>query len=238
LAIGNWGLGIIFMITKILSILAAWIIGVISALGYFGVVLLMAIESANIPLPSEIIMPFAGYLVYRGEFNLWLVGLAGAAGCVVGSVISYWLGARGGRPLVERYGKYILISRHDLDLADRWFTRYGEAAVFVGRLLPVVRTFISFPAGIARMKFGRFVAYSFFGSLPWTIALAYIGLKMGESWDTLGGYFHRADWVILALILIGGGWWVWRRARNIKTPASLDASQGGQERKNIKTKFK
>lgn len=174
----------------------------------------MAIESANIPLPSEIIMPFSGFLVASGEMNLWLAGLAGAVGCVIGSIFSYWLGMVGGRPLVEKYGKYILVSHHDLDLADRWFKKRGEITVFVGRLLPVVRTFISFPAGISRMNFGRFVIYSFLGSLPWTLALAFVGQKMGENWENIRVYFHKFDYVILGLIVLLIIWWVWRHLKN------------------------
>jgi len=202
------------MATQILSVIANWIMGVISTLGYGGVVLLMAIESANIPLPSEVIMPFSGFLVAKGELNLWLVGLSGAIGCVLGSIVSYWLGAWGGRPLIEKYGKYILISHHDLDLADGWFKKRGEITVFIGRLLPIVRTFISFPAGISRMNFGRFVIYSFLGSLPWCIFLAYLGQKLGENWENLRKYFHGLDWVILALIVLGIVWWVWRHLKN------------------------
>lgn len=187
---------------------------VINSLGYTGVALLMAIESANIPLPSEIIMPFAGFLVAEGHLNLWLVGLAGGVGCVLGSVVSYWIGAWGGRPLIEKYGKYILISHHDLDLADRWFQKRGEMTVFVGRLLPVVRTFISFPAGISKMHFWRFVLYSFLGSVPWSLALAYLGQKLGENWESLRRYFHGFDWAILALIIIGIIWYVRRHIKN------------------------
>ena len=187
---------------------------VISTLGYGGVVLLMAIESANIPLPSEVIMPFSGFLVTKGELNLWLVGLAGAVGCTVGSIFSYYLGKWGGRPLIEKYGKYILISHHDLDLADRWFKKKGEMTVFVGRLLPVIRTFISFPAGISEMNFPRFVVYSFLGSFPWSLLLAYVGLKMGENWESLRGYFHGLDWVILILIVVGIVWYVNRHIKN------------------------
>ncbi|MCX6811206.1 MAG: DedA family protein, partial [Candidatus Berkelbacteria bacterium] len=138
------------MIHSILAAISGFIIATISTLGYGGIVLLMAIESACIPLPSEVIMPFSGFLVFDGRFNLWLIALAGAVGCVVGSVIAYWVGMYGGRPLIERYGKYILISHHDLDLADRWFNKHGDVAIFFSRLLPVVRTYISFPAGIAR----------------------------------------------------------------------------------------
>src|SRR5512147_1298245 len=191
------------MIAKIIEALGTFVIWGISGTGYLGIVILMAIESACIPLPSEIIMPFSGYLVFRGEFDLFRVSLAGAFGCVVGSVPAYYAGLYGGRPLVEKYGKYVLISRHDLDIADRWFSRYGDWAIFFSRLLPVVRTFISFPAGIARMNVPRFIIYTFVGSFPWCLGLAYLGMKLGENWDTLGVYFHKFDLVIG--ILVAGG---------------------------------
>lgn len=203
------------MASVILGAVSNWIIHVINLGGYWGVVLLMAIESANIPLPSEIIMPFAGFLVAEGQLNLWWVGTAGAFGCLVGSIFSYWLGAWGGRPLVEKYGKYILISHHDLNLADKWFQKHGEITVFVGRLLPVVRTFISFPAGIARMNFFRFSLYSFLGSWPWCVFLAWLGVKLGENWESLRKYFHGFDWAILALIVLGIIWYVRRHLKNI-----------------------
>jgi membrane protein DedA with SNARE-associated domain len=161
-------------------------------------------------------MPFSGFLVFDGRFNLWLIALAGAIGCVIGSIIAYWVGMYGGRPLIEKYGKYILISHHDLDLADRWFKRYGGAAIFFSRLLPVVRTYISFPAGIARMNFGRFVLYTFLGSFPWCLGLGYIGLKLGQNWESLKKYFHGADYIIAALIIIGIVWWIWRHLKNRK----------------------
>src|SRR5438105_6544013 len=128
------------MIGRIITIISSFVVATISALGYGGVVLLMAIESACIPLPSEIIMPFSGYLVFKGEMTLWGIALAGAAGCVLGSLLAYWLGAYGGRPPVEKYGKYVLIWHHDLALADRWFQKHGDITIFIGRLLPVVRT--------------------------------------------------------------------------------------------------
>ena len=143
------------MIETIISYLAGFIIAAISLLGYGGVILMMAIESACIPLPSEIIMPFSGYLVSTGRFSLIGVSLAGAVGCVVGSVIAYWIGYYGGRPMAEKYGKYVLVTKHDLDIADKFFNKYGNTAVFISRLLPVVRTFISLPAGISRMNFWR-----------------------------------------------------------------------------------
>ena len=181
--------------------------------------LLMAIESACIPLPSEIIMPFSGYLVSKGEFNLWFVGVAGAFGCVVGSLVAYWVGMYGGRPFIEKYGRYVLVSAHDLDLADRWFDRFGEIIVFASRLLPVIRTFIAFPAGVARMNLKKFVVYTFLGSLPWCIGLAYVGQKLGEQWDknpTLKTLFHRFDFVIGIVLFAAAVWWVWRHVKHIR----------------------
>jgi membrane protein DedA with SNARE-associated domain len=205
------------LVARIIEILSAFIVATISTLGYGGVALLMAIESACIPLPSEVIMPFAGYLVYKGQFNLWAVGVAGAVGCVVGSWVAYYVGLYGGRPLIEKYGRYVLLSSQDLDLADRWFKRYGEVIVFASRLLPVVRTFIAFPAGIARMNMTRFTLYTFLGSLPWCIGLAYVGQLLGEQWDkneTLKTWFHRFDFVIGILIVLAVVWWVWRHLKH------------------------
>jgi membrane protein DedA with SNARE-associated domain len=204
------------MIAWIIEVLAKFVIDTISSSGYLGIVILMGIESACIPLPSEIIMPFSGYLVFRGDFELFRTGLAGAFGCVVGSVPAYYLGLYGGRPLVEKYGKYVLISHWDLDLADRWFERYGDWAIFFSRLLPVVRTFISFPAGVARMNFTRFVIYTLIGSFPWCLGLTYIGMKLGENWDTLGVYFHEFDIVIGILIAMGVLYYVWHHLKGRK----------------------
>ncbi len=207
------------MVAKIIELLSAFIVATISALGYGGIVLLMAIESACIPLPSEIIMPFSGYLVYTGELNLWIVSVAGAVGCVLGSLVAYGAGMYGGRPFIEKYGRYVLISHHDLDLADRWFNRFGEVIVFASRLLPVIRTFIAFPAGVARMNIKKFVVYTFIGSLPWCLGLAYVGQKLGEQWDTnptLKTLFHRFDFAIGIAIMLAAVWWVWRHLRHAK----------------------
>ena len=204
------------MIDQLISAVAGFVISTISRLGYGGIVLLMTIESACIPLPSEIIMPFSGYLVHRGELNLQLVALAGAVGCVIGSLIAYHVGAWGGRPLIEKYGKYILISPHDLAIADRWFERHGDITVFIGRLLPVIRTFIAFPAGVARMPLWRFNLYTFVGSYVWSLALAWIGMKLGEHWDTLGFYFHRFDAAIAVVGLAAVAWYVWRHVRQMR----------------------
>jgi len=201
---------------SILSALSSFIVHVISSLGYGGVVLLMGIESANIPLPSEVTMPFSGFLVSTGQFNLFWVAIAGGVGCLWGSLLSYWMGALGGRPLIERYGRYVLMSRHDLDLTDKWFKRWGMATVFIGRLLPVVRTFISFPAGIAKVNIWRFSLYTFVGSVIWSYLLAWIGFKLGENWDSLKSYFHRFDAVILALIIIGIILWIYRHIKYSK----------------------
>ncbi len=201
------------MISEIIAILAKFIIWGIDGLGYTGVVLMMAIESACVPLPSEIIMPFSGYLVSTGRFGLWGVSVAGAGGCVIGSAIAYWVGYYGGRPMAEKYGKYVLITNHDLNIADNFFKKYGNAAVFISRLLPVVRTFISLPAGIARMNFWQFVIYTFFGSLPFCYLLAYVGKKLGDNWNTLGVYFHKFDLVIGIVILIGIIWFVRRHMK-------------------------
>lgn len=216
------------MIATLLTWLSSFIIAVISALGYPGIVLLMAIESACIPLPSEIILPFSGYLVWTGRFNLWWVATMGALGCNVGSAAAYYVGAHGGRPLLMRYGKYVLISRREIEMADRWFARYGQWTVFFSRLLPVIRTFIALPAGVARMDLGKFHLYTFLGSWPWCYGLAYAGYTMGAHWPTLREYFHQFDYVIGALLVLGVIvyiWWHWNHraeeseARTTAAPA-------------------
>lgn len=203
------------MLEKIITIIAAWIMSVISTMGYGGIVLLMAIESACIPLPSEVIMPFAGFLVFKGEMSLWLVALAGAIGCVLGSIPAYYVGMFGGRPLAEKYGKYVLISKKDLDWADQAFKKHGEIIIFIGRMLPAVRTFIAFPAGVARMNMSKFIVYTFIGSLIWCGLLAYAGMKMGESWESLKVYFHQFHYVIIAAGLIFAVWYVRRHFKHV-----------------------
>lgn len=202
------------MSEKILAVIAHFIIAVISDSGYLGVTLLMAIESACIPLPSEIIMPFAGYLAHTGQLTLIGVSVAGAIGCNLGSAVAYWIGAVGGRPLITRYGRFVLLDNRDLDRAEHFFARYGAIAVFVGRLLPIVRTFIALPAGIARMSQVRFHVYTFLGSLPWCFALAYVGMKLGQTWDNdprFKAAFHQYHLVVEVLILAGVIWFVWTR---------------------------
>jgi membrane protein DedA with SNARE-associated domain len=205
------------MTEKILALLFVFITKVISTSGYLGVTLLMGIESACIPLPSEIIMPFSGYLVFTGRFSLIWVATAGAIGCNLGSIVAYWIGAYGGRPLVERFGRYVLLSRHDLDRTTRFFEKYGAVTVFVGRLLPVVRTFIALPAGIARMNQFRFHLYTFLGSWPWCFFLAYVGKKLGERWHTDPSFkeaFHRFHMVVVVLLVAGVVWFFASHLKN------------------------
>jgi len=208
------------LIEGLIAKLGLFVISVISTLGYFGVMMLMAVESACIPLPSEVIMPFSGYLVHTGQFNLWLLAFMGALGCNLGSLVAYEIGYYGGRPLVERFGSYIFLNQHDLDLTDRFFARFGDVTVLISRMLPVVRTFIALPAGIARMPRSRFHLYTFIGSFPWCLGLAYLGIKAGEHWNYLGKYFHQFDKVIGAIILIGVIWFVWSHWQHrVRTPA-------------------
>ena len=202
------------MTEKILAVLFLFIKSIIGSTGYAGIAILMAIESACIPLPSELIMPFAGYLVFEGSMNLFWVATAGAIGCNLGSLVAYEIGHYGGRPLVERYGRWILMGRRELDWADRFFSRWGYAAVLVARMLPVVRTFIALPAGIARMPRAKFHIYTFLGSWPWCFILAWAGMKLGANWRSLGKYFHQLDAVIGVLLVAGIGWFVWSHWKN------------------------
>ena len=197
------------LVEGIITEISRFVVSMISTFGYTGIFLTMAIESACIPLPSEIIMPFAGYLVTTGQFTMLGVTLAGAIGNVAGSIVAYYAGVWGGRPFVERYGPFMLVSRKDIEMADRWFAKYGEAAVFFGRMLPIVRTFISLPAGIAGVNIYRFILFTFLGALPWCYFLAYVGVKMGEQWEHLKDYFHQFDIAIGVGLALAIGYFVW-----------------------------
>ncbi|MDQ0286035.1 membrane protein DedA with SNARE-associated domain [Desulfofundulus luciae] len=199
-------------LSYLLEIVVEWVVGFISDLGYWGIAIGMAIESANIPLPSEVILPFGGYLVSTGRLDFFWAAMAGTIGGTVGSIISYFIGLWGGRPFLLRYGRYIGISHKHFELAERWFHRYGEATVFFTRLMPVVRTFISLPAGISGMNFPRFVIYTFLGSLPWSFFLTYLGLKMGQHWQDLKYWFHRLD-LVVALGLLVLVVYLWRKRK-------------------------
>lgn len=212
------------MTERILAILFVFISNIIAKTGYVGIAILMAIESACIPLPSELIMPFGGYLAYQGTFRLVWLATAGAIGCNLGSLVAYEIGCYGGRPLVERYGRWILMGHRELDWADRFFARWGYLAVFIARLLPVIRTFIALPAGVARMPRLRFHIYTFLGSWPWCFALAWLGMKLGENWRDLGKYFHKFDAVIGITLLIAIAWFIRSHWQNRMSRQSSVAS--------------
>jgi len=186
----------------ILAPLSAFILGTISAWGYAGIVACMAIESACIPLPSEIIMPFSGYLASNGRFSLWGVSIAGGVGNVIGSALAYEAGRRGGRPLAERLARWKIIRMSDYDQGNRWLQRHGIAVAFWSRLLPIVRTFISFPAGAARVSYGRFLLFTLLGSVIWSFALAWVGVVLGEHWHDIRKVMRPFDLVIVAAGLV------------------------------------
>jgi len=197
---------------KIIGFVFQLVTQIINVGGYAGIIGLITLNSSGIPIPSEIIMPFSGYLVYLGRFNLILVALAGAAGCNLGSAIAYWIGARGGRPLVERYGNWVLMSHHDLDRMTWFFDKYGSTAILIGRMLPVVQTFVAFPAGIAKMPRLRFHIYTSAGSFAWYFCLAWAGMKLGEKWHTdprLEQAFHRFHVAIEVGLLVAFVYFVW-----------------------------
>jgi membrane protein DedA with SNARE-associated domain len=235
------------MVKAIFYVLGGFCVLVMGTLSYLGIALLMGIESACIPLPSELIMPYAGALsdpgvsaalleTYKGvglsslpQFNLWLAALAGAIGCNLGSELAYWVGAKGGRPAIERYGRYVLMSKHELAIADKWFARRGEAIVFIARLLPVIRTFIAFPAGVARMNRTKFHVYTFAGSFPWCLGLAYTGQYLGvqllDEHSPLKQVMHKFDLVIGIAIVASAVLFIRSRLRTLKGYRDAEAAE-------------
>jgi len=180
----------------------------ISSIGYFGIFFLMALESAAIPVPSELIMTFSGYLAYQRVFDFTAIVFVGAAGCLSGSIISYWVGLKGGRAFIDKYGKYVLMNHRHLDIAENWFKKYGDKAVFFSRMLPIVRTFISLPAGIGKYSFKKLVVFSFVGSLPWCFVLAYIGFRLGPQWKNIITFFNSLDIIVIfSIIAIAVYYW-------------------------------
>jgi len=201
------------MSEKIIAALVAFI----ASGGYASVALLMAIQSACVPIPSEVIMPFAGFVLATSQAKLIILATVASLASNLGSIPAYWVGARGGRPMVERFGGYVLLSRRDLDLVEHFFAKYGSITVLVGRMLPIVRTFIALPAGIAKMNLFRFHLYTVIGSWPWCYALAYIGMKLGATWNTdprFKEFFHRFHVGVEAILLVGAVWFVWSHWKN------------------------
>ncbi len=206
------------MMSQAVSSLTHLITQIISSLGYPGVALLMVLQTVAIPIPSEIILPFAGYLASLGRFNIWLIAFSGGLGSCLGASIAYYIGYKGGRPLVEKYGKMILISEYDLQLTDKFFSKNETWAIFFGQLLPVVRSFIAFPAGIAKANYRKFLVYTFAGSFVWSLVLAYVGLKLGPQWLVLRERFRWLDYVVVLAIIIFLIFWVWRHLRSRYEP--------------------
>jgi len=197
----------------LLETLFMTVVDFLGQFGYWGIALGMLVESACIPLPSEIVLPFGGFLAARGDITFTEAIIAGQMGGLVGSILAYGIGRYGGRSLLERYGKYVLISKHEIDVADRWFAQRGELTVFLARLMPGVRTFISLPAGVAEMNFGRFLFYSFLGMLPWSFLFTYLGYRLGNHYSLVREYLHRFDLVIIALLAAAVGWFIWYKLR-------------------------
>lgn len=201
---------------EIISCVSSWALEIIKTTGYVGIFVLSALESAAIPIPSEIVVPFSGFLAVSGKFSILGVVAVTTLANLAGSLVLFLIGKSGGRWVLEHYGKYILIHKKDLDTADKWFLKHGAATVFWGRMLPVVRTFISLPAGIANMDLARFSLFTLLGALPWNLALALVGLKAGENWDLLHGYFRKADIFIVILVVAGVLWYVLRHLKSRK----------------------
>lgn len=237
------------MVKKIFFVLGIFCVYVMSAMSYAGIALLMGIESACIPLPSELIMPYAGamsipevnaelarqYGVTLPLFNLFGAAFAGAIGCNLGSEVAYWVGAKGGRKAIEKYGRYVLMSKHELAIADRWFDKRGDIIILIARLLPVIRTFIAFPAGVARMNRTKFHVYTFVGSFPWCLGLAWVGQKLGVELmsenSPLKHWFHRLDAVIGVVVVVGGIWFVRSRLKVLKANREEDLVEAATKRK-------
>jgi membrane protein DedA with SNARE-associated domain len=217
----------------------------VATYGYVAIFVLMLLESACVPIPSEVTMLFGGALVSTPvlapdqQLNFVAVAVIGAAANLVGSWLSYWVGYAGGRPLVDRWGRYLLLRPHEIDRAHDWFERYGQETVFFGRLLPVVRTFISLPAGVARMRFSKFTLYTLLGCLPWTFGLTFVGYRLGERWDQVERLIRPVSWLLVAFIVAGIGWWVWRRVRDLRahpvpsTESSVSEPAEGQEEEPV-----
>ena len=197
------------MITHIIDLIVLFVTSTVSAVGYIGVLVLMTFESACVPIPSEIIMPFSGFLATTGKLSIWGVTLAGATGNLIGAVITYAIGFYGGRPFILKYGKYFFVKEKEVHHAEKFFAKWGDWSVFLSRNLPVIRTFISLPAGVAEMPFIKFAVFSFLGSIPWCFALTYLGFILGNNWLLIRQYGHYLDIIAGLLILAFIGKIIW-----------------------------
>jgi membrane protein DedA with SNARE-associated domain len=202
-----------------------WVLDVIQSMGYVGIVFLMFLDGISFPIPSEIIMAFAGWLAYDGEFDLILVILTGTLGSVLGAAAAYGIGYTGGREFVRRYGRYVLMGEDTLDEAEAWFKRYGDWAIFLTRFVPLVRTLISFPAGIAKYNFTRFILYTLLGSLIWNALLAYLGYVLGPQWEDIIAFFDKFQIVAIIALILFVIWWIWHRLRVLGKVPSLKKDQ-------------
>lgn len=203
-----------------LEYLASLIISIIEKTGYLGIFILMAIESACIPLPSEVTMPFAGFLVAQGKLNLWLAALSGGFGNLLGSLVAYYVGFWGQehvvRQIIRKWGKYVLVSEREFDHAKKWFIKYDQPIVFFSRLLPAVRTFISLPAGVAKMPVKIFIFYTVLGSFIWSWLLTYVGLILGNNWTVLKVYFHKFDALIIGVFAVFALLYIYKKVKHLK----------------------
>lgn len=199
---------------NLIEVISVFALDVISRFGYSGVFILSLLESAGIPIPSEVVVPFSGFLVNSGRFSFWPLVFVVTFANLVGSIILFFIGKKGFRWILENYGKYIFVSKKDLDISDEWFKKHGIKAVFFGRMLPIVRTFISLPAGIAEINFKKFVIFTFLGGLPWNFVLALIGVKAGENWNSVLKYFREFNIFIVALLVILIVWYILRHINN------------------------
>ena len=207
------------MLEAILQSLIQWVTAIIGDYGLLAVFALMLLESTGVLIPSEAISPIAGYLVSLGKMSFLGALTAGVLGNLAGSWIAYFIGLFGGRELWLRYGRYVGVRTHHLAVAEKWFDRYGEFTVFISRCLPVVRTFISFPAGTARMNFARFTFYTLVGCVPWVLGLTYLGYLLGERWEEVGAYLHYVDYAVALALVVGVAYLFlrWRSARSSRT---------------------
>jgi membrane protein DedA with SNARE-associated domain len=199
-----------------MHIIIRFITDTISAHGYIATAFLMMLESCNIPIPSEIVIPFSGFLVVKEGFSFWGVVLASSIGCVIGSDISYFLGRWGGRPFLEKYGKYLLITKRDITISERWFDKYGEWTTLISRMLPFIRTFISLPLGIYKVNFLKFNIFTFIGSFLWSILLTYLGVLAGNNWVVVKNYIERFSFLIIFITLIAIIYFIYHKVKELR----------------------